>query len=297
MALGGAAAAAQEPGRPAALARGATGAIEWAFLAAAPLAVGLFLWRRWYRLGAAPRPARVGTPIARLGAFYAILVLGMAGAAIAKLLLPEVPEGAVSDRPLTDLAIILTGHYAAQAVAVAGFLWLIRRAPRAAVPARPPARRAVLAGAGALLLVWPVVQCTAAVGGYVTARVTGEPVELVAHDTLGLLLRSPADGWLALAVLLVVLAAPVLDEVAYRAMLQSALADLWLGRWGAIVVASLVFVLMHVGIARWHALGGLFVLSLSLGWIYERTGRLEAAVTMHVLFNAANLGLGLVAGP
>ncbi len=49
---------------------------------------------------------------------------------------------------------------------------------------------------------------------------------------------------------------------------------------------------MHVGVARWHALAALLVLSIGLGWVYEKTGRLTAAISMHVLFNAANLGLG-----
>ncbi len=292
------AAPAQDPGPPMAEAHRAADAIGWLFIVAAPIAVGVFVWRRWYRLAGAPRAERLGTPIVRGAAFYLILLMGMAGAAVANRFLPEMPEGAEAGRPLADQAILLAGHYAAQALAVAGFLWFARRAARAAVPARPPARRAVLAGAGALLLLWPIVQCTAAVGGYISARVTGEPVELVAHDTLSLILGSPVDGWLLVTVFLVIVVAPVIEEVAYRGMLQSALADLGLGRWSAIVLASVVFVLMHVGVARGHALGGLFVLSLGLGWIYERTGRLAAAVTLHVLFNAANLALGLAAaGP
>jgi membrane protease YdiL (CAAX protease family) len=44
-------------------------------------------------------------------------------------------------------------------------------------------------------------------------------------------------------------------------------------------------------VAPWHALAALFVLSLGFGWVYEKTGRLEAAVTMHALFNAANVAL------
>ena len=52
-----------------------------------------------------------------------------------------------------------------------------------------------------------------------------------------------------------------------------------------------VFALMHYDVVPGHALAALFVLSLGFGWIYEKTGRLEAAVTMHVLFNAANVAL------
>jgi len=40
-----------------------------------------------------------------------------------------------------------------------------------------------------------------------------------------------------------------------------------------------------------HALIGLFVFGLGLGWAYERTGRLWAPIAMHALFNAGNLML------
>jgi len=52
--------------------------------------------------------------------------------------------------------------------------------------------------------------------------------------------------------------------------------------WLAIVFASLLFAMIHPGWMR----PGIFVLSLGLGYIYERTGNLWAAITMHALFNS-----------
>ena len=38
----------------------------------------------------------------------------------------------------------------------------------------------------------------------------------------------------------------------------------------------------------------LFTLSLALGYIYERTGNLWAAVSLHAIFNSINLALNLL---
>ena len=49
--------------------------------------------------------------------------------------------------------------------------------------------------------------------------------------------------------------------------------------------------------ADWHALPALFVLSLGLGWLYERTGSLWAVMLMHALFNASQITFTLLMPP
>ena len=83
----------------------------------------------------------------------------------------------------------------------------------------------------------------------------------------------------------------------YRGILQHTLVRGGLGRWPAIIGTSAIFALMHTFIVPWHALPALFVLSLGFGWVYEKTGRLAAAVTMHALFNAVNLAQAMLWGP
>ena len=55
----------------------------------------------------------------------------------------------------------------------------------------------------------------------------------------------------------------------------------WAG-WGAILVTSAIFAMFHP-MWMWPPI---FVLSLGLGYVYERTGNLWAAITMHCLFNS-----------
>lgn len=265
---------------------------------AALLAVAAFWRLRWYRLRDAPRPAPAFSPLIGLAMFYGMFVLGMAGAMLAHwLVVGDQPADQPVELTVSQRSLILIGQYAAQALIVPVLLWQARRASREGPgPARPGPVRSMLIGAGALLLFWPLVQCTAGVSAYLVQRISGEPVEHIAHDTLSLILKSPPGAWLAVMSALVVIAAPLLEEVMYRGILQSTMRGVGLGRWTAIVITSAVFALMHVGVARWHALAALLVLSIGLGWIYEKTGRLEAAMSMHVLFNAANLALGWMEG-
>jgi membrane protease YdiL (CAAX protease family) len=257
------------------------------------LSIGLLVWLRWWRLADAPRQARIFSPLTGLVLFYAMVLLGLVGAAAtAGLVIGDEAQDEQAVLSLAGQSVILIGHYAAQTLVVVVLLWLGRRAVTPPDDGRLGVGRSILIGAGALALFWPIVQCTAAAAGYVAERVSGEPVDTIAHDTLSLILDSPVDGWLVLMGVLVVIVAPLLEEVMYRGILQRTLVGIGMGRWPAILMVSVIFALMHVGVARWHALAALLVLSVGLGWVYEKTGRLSAAISMHVLFNAANLGLG-----
>jgi membrane protease YdiL (CAAX protease family) len=54
--------------------------------------------------------------------------------------------------------------------------------------------------------------------------------------------------------------------------------------WLAIVITSLLFAMMH---ERWMQ-PAIFILSLGLGYTYERTGNLWSSIAVHLLFNTVN---------
>lgn len=62
-----------------------------------------------------------------------------------------------------------------------------------------------------------------------------------------------------------------------------------LARWAAIVLTSLVFAALHP-MWSWPMI---FLLSLCLGYAYERTGNLWASVTIHLLFNGISTAVFL----
>ncbi len=200
---------------------------------------------------------------------------------------------------LSELTLPLSGQLAAQVIMLAVLVAVWKRSPWPAVESSGCVRaagswdriRPVVIGACAMLLYWPLVQSVAMAAEFLVEQIRGAPLDPIAHDTLGMLHAAERDGWFFALTGLVVLAVPFMEEVMYRGILQPMLSGAGLGRWPAIVGTSVVFASVHLAVAQPHAVAAIFVLSLGFGWAYERTGRLAAPVTMHVLFNAGNVAL------
>lgn len=92
-----------------------------------------------------------------------------------------------------------------------------------------------------------------------------------------------------LLVAVVVIGAPVVEELFYRGLLQRSLAARF--NEGAVLVGvAVVFAAMHF---RPIEFPGLFVFGLILGWAALRTRRLGPAITIHIGFNLTGMLLVL----
>lgn len=91
---------------------------------------------------------------------------------------------------------------------------------------------------------------------------------------------------LCAALALAVVAVPFLEELLFRGFLQPYLVRA-LRPWGGIAACSLVFAALHGP----SALGPVFALSLLLGALRLRTGRLWASFAAHLLHNGLVLGV------
>jgi uncharacterized protein len=95
--------------------------------------------------------------------------------------------------------------------------------------------------------------------------------------------------WLWAFALLVVVIAPVEEELLFRGFLQSALAKSRLGFWGAAVVTTGLWMALHE-----YSIAGLakvFVLGLVFSWLLWRTGSLRVTIFGHALNNLVALVL------
>ncbi len=127
----------------------------------------------------------------------------------------------------------------------------------------------------------------------------------IAHPTLEALAKGifgPRE--IALAVSALVLA-PLFEEIIFRGLFQTALVHTgaFAARWSPVLLISLLFTMFHISAViirdergnfeqfAWQALVTLFVLSLCLGYVYERTGSLWPSIVMHAAFNALNIGV------
>ncbi len=95
-----------------------------------------------------------------------------------------------------------------------------------------------------------------------------------------------AGGWkTVLLVLVVVVGAPLVEELVYRGLLQRS-ASARLGPVGGLFAASIFFGLIHL---RPVELPGLAVAGLVFGIMLLRTGRLGASIITHASFNATGI--------
>lgn len=185
---------------------------------------------------------------------------------------------------------------------LAAGLWLLRRlsveAPRAGL--RPRAVD-VLRGVLLFLPLYPIVFVFAAVSGWAWTAIRGEPLEAISHETLRSFVEHRDDPWAWVTLALAVLVAPLVEEVLYRGLLQSALVRLTGRVWGGVLLTSALFSAAHVGpVTSTPGILQIFVLSTALGLAYERSRRLGVPIGMHLAFNAVNVGLALLlvgAGP
>lgn len=92
--------------------------------------------------------------------------------------------------------------------------------------------------------------------------------------------------------LLIVSIVPMIEETLFRGCLQTWLKQK-LGRFWAILLASVIFALFHFSITQGldnvELLTSLFLLSCFLGYIYERQQSLWASIGLHSTFNAISI--------
>ncbi len=100
-----------------------------------------------------------------------------------------------------------------------------------------------------------------------------------------------ADGaWIVVLVLVVVVGAPIVEELVYRGFIHGSLRGRLTDGF-ALVGAAVWFTLIHFTPVEYP---GLFAFAVVLGLCFQGTGRLGMAIVAHMAFNAT--GLILVAG-
>lgn len=101
-------------------------------------------------------------------------------------------------------------------------------------------------------------------------------------------IASLAPGWwVLLLVLIVVIGAPLVEEIVYRGSLQTRLVQSF-GSGVGILVTAVIFALIHLAPVE---IPGLFVFALVLGIARHKTQTLGLPIVAHLAFNATGLSL------
>lgn len=150
-------------------------------------------------------------------------------------------------------------------------------------PSRLGWGRTAVAAAGAVAVSW----------GYSSL------IPLTGLDGIGMIhlfdkaFEDATPGFLALAVLVIGLSAPIGEELFFRGFVQTRLSQRWT-RWAAIVTTALAFGLIHMDLIQspFAVLAGLY-----LGWLTEIAGSVRPAVVAHVANNTLSVLMPRDGGP
>lgn len=243
-------------------------------------------------LSAVQRDVRAHHPVVWFAcAMLLWLAMPLAAGAAAEFL--RIPPDAASQSSREQATVLAAGYGLGLAVAVVLTYLLHASAPKAGLF---PSVGSIVGGMLLLALAWPVVTCTGSLATWVHATWFGAVPDPVAHPTLKALVEKKGDPWVLTQAGLAVVAAPILEEILYRGMLQSALVAAFGRAWVGVLLTSAIFAAAHTigqSTVPWYAAVALFSLSCCIGLAVERTGRLGVAIGMHVAFNAVNVLMAL----
>lgn len=149
-----------------------------------------------------------------------------------------------------------------------------------------------LIATGIYVAFWPV--CTGLVYATQAAILHFNPAhKFDEHTAIQVLRESGGSGpTMILTALDAVLLAPWIEELFFRGLLQPALARWWRSDWAAIAFCGAAFGAIHLN--NLETVPALALFGVVLGVVYVRTGRLSAAIALHMVFNIKTIAFLMI---
>jgi len=164
------------------------------------------------------------------------------------------------------------------------------------------------AGFTNLLTVWPLIMAAVILTTFFGEQIWGQDYQMQQHQELELITEYSQLPLRIIIAIVAVIVAPLLEELLFRGLVQTMLVSHisyvarsapnderettrsgW-GVWLAIAISSGLFAMMHANPGHWPAL---FVLSVCLGYAYEKSGSLFRPIFIHSFFNAVSIAAAL----
>jgi uncharacterized protein len=230
-----------------------------------------------------------------LGILLAIGLVYIILQTVAGLAISVLGFGAPLDDPSALLKSAIIGVFPAS-IAIAGFIWWVSTfrggVPRDMLALRWP--RLGWLGWALVILGFLIVMYGALIAIVVIFQIDlsqlqtgagGDPsTQDLVRQTMVELAREPALYWLA--VLAVVIGAPIGEEFIFRGYMFSILSKTPIGLTGATLVTSGAWALFHKSTAPWFLVGLLFVMGIALCCLLIRFGSLWVTLICHGVWNA-----------
>ncbi len=135
-----------------------------------------------------------------------------------------------------------------------------------------------------LLTVWPLILITLNLTKFLGKLIIGPQFQLEAHQELEIIKNYPQLSIKISVFVLAIVIAPILEEMIFRGLFQTAIRSYIIRPWPSIIFSSLIFISIHNNPKHWPAL---FVLALCLGYSYEKSGSILRPIFIHSIFNAS----------
>lgn len=242
------------------------------------------------------------SPLYLLGIFatyvgVSLLILPLLYKAVAYFVFPGQGAGVAllrSSLSKEGMGWLEIGSFLVIFLAVVVFIFSIKRSLRVSILFGDETKQVVknlALGAMTLLVAYPVVLFFNGLAEAVFEKFFGHfEVSQVAVQEL--LAVRPYPFLFFVFALVICTVIPFLEEVIFRGFLQTTLRG-YVGRWGAIVLTSIIFALAHFsrsqGVGNGVLLFSLFVLSLFLCFLYERQRNIFASIGLHATFNLLSI--------
>lgn len=120
---------------------------------------------------------------------------------------------------------------------------------------------------------------------------TGTDFQMPANPGLTVIIENSQLPLRLLMFGFVVVVVPVFEEMLFRGFFQSMIKGFFGGPWRAIFISSAAFAMLH----PWMHFLPLFVLSVCIGYAYEKSGSLFRPIFIHAMFNAVSITMALLA--
>lgn len=137
-----------------------------------------------------------------------------------------------------------------------------------------------------LLSVWPLIAAMILLTISLGKLILGPDFEIQPHEELELI---STYSQLPVRVLIIITAAvivPMFEEMLFRGLFQTMLRSILAKPWLSIIISSILFAAAHANAEHWPAL---FVLSMCMGYAYEKSGSLLRPIFIHCLFNTISI--------
>lgn len=140
-----------------------------------------------------------------------------------------------------------------------------------------------------LLTIQPVIMAVMILTITIGELIWGPEYQMQQHQQLEMITEYPQLPLRIIIVIAAVIIAPLFEELLFRGLFQTmarSFLETRYSAWLAILISSILFAMVHAQAGHWPSL---FVLSLCIGYSYEKSGSLLRPVFIHAIFNAISI--------